>query len=624
MARLPVSGADEGTWGDVLNDYLLQSHTAAGVLKSGVVDTTQLSAGVQSTLTSAVAKDTLVYNVKDHGAKGDGSTNDTAAIQATLALGGVTFFPPGQYRISSITVPAGAVLRGTNSSGHGIVLPEPNHSTLARIAGTNQHMIVGAQGSAHVRIEYMHLDGNKNNNSSGDGIHLDDVGTAEEAQWRIFNCFIEANPGYGIYIGNGRRCCQLDQAGTFYSGASGIRMNGSDGSIRRCIIGTNMQDGIQVGAAITRIFENDIYGNGTPGSGTSGNGITVLSTINQVVICGNGIDRNQNNGIYLSTGASAISIVANDLHSNSQYTNGGAHHINVKSATGNIALSGNLFGIDGGMTKAAGYCIYLDTGASVVENSSIIQSAATSNLGLTNDTARLRSAYYTEGLLANRPAVTAVANGHTYFATDDTGGTMYRSNGTTWTKVAPGLTQPAATTAAVPVYMRSGLYYAATVSNSTGALPNASLRLAPLQVPRSLSIDRIGAEVTTAGDAASTLTLCIYADDGSGYPGALVLNAGTVAADSTGVKEITLGSPQALTPGTYWIGATTLGVTTTAPIVRLINSSSSFVGVSSTAAASSGFNYGYTHAVSGSVIPTNFSTTVTASGTIPKVFIRIA
>lgn len=30
MARLPVPGADAGTWGDILNDFLLRQHNADG------------------------------------------------------------------------------------------------------------------------------------------------------------------------------------------------------------------------------------------------------------------------------------------------------------------------------------------------------------------------------------------------------------------------------------------------------------------------------------------------------------------------------------------------------------------------------------------------------------------
>lgn len=37
MARLPQPGADAGNWGDILNDYLLQIHTAQGQLKQGII-----------------------------------------------------------------------------------------------------------------------------------------------------------------------------------------------------------------------------------------------------------------------------------------------------------------------------------------------------------------------------------------------------------------------------------------------------------------------------------------------------------------------------------------------------------------------------------------------------------
>ncbi|QQG50561.1 MAG: hypothetical protein HZB75_03435 [Candidatus Saccharibacteria bacterium] len=43
MARLPQPGQDENVWGDVLNDFLSQSLTGAGLLKAGTVDTTQLT-----------------------------------------------------------------------------------------------------------------------------------------------------------------------------------------------------------------------------------------------------------------------------------------------------------------------------------------------------------------------------------------------------------------------------------------------------------------------------------------------------------------------------------------------------------------------------------------------------
>jgi hypothetical protein len=37
MARLPVTGADDGTWGDILNAYLQISLNTDGTLKDGVI-----------------------------------------------------------------------------------------------------------------------------------------------------------------------------------------------------------------------------------------------------------------------------------------------------------------------------------------------------------------------------------------------------------------------------------------------------------------------------------------------------------------------------------------------------------------------------------------------------------
>jgi hypothetical protein len=42
MARLPTPGSDDGTWGDVLNDFLAQVHTTDGQLKTDSVGTAQI------------------------------------------------------------------------------------------------------------------------------------------------------------------------------------------------------------------------------------------------------------------------------------------------------------------------------------------------------------------------------------------------------------------------------------------------------------------------------------------------------------------------------------------------------------------------------------------------------
>ena len=84
-------------------------------------------------------------------------------------------------------------------------------------------------------------------------------------------------------------------------------------------------------------------------------------------------------------------------------------------------------------------------------------------------------------------------------------------------------------------------------------------------VPRDITVDRIAIQVLAAA-ADKSVRLGIYRDGTNLYPGALVLDAGTVTAGTTGLKAITIN--QSLTKGLYWLalvsdGTPTLGSTIT-------------------------------------------------------------
>src|SRR5687767_11024016 len=59
MARLPIPGSDKGTWGNILNDFLVQSHNSDGTLKSSAV-----------TAAGAAADSTVVHNTGDETVAG--------------------------------------------------------------------------------------------------------------------------------------------------------------------------------------------------------------------------------------------------------------------------------------------------------------------------------------------------------------------------------------------------------------------------------------------------------------------------------------------------------------------------------------------------------------------------
>ena len=105
-------------------------------------------------------------------------------------------------------------------------------------------------------------------------------------------------------------------------------------------------------------------------------------------------------------------------------------------------------------------------------------------------------------------------------------------------------------------------------SQTTVAHPNGSIMFVPMMLAVGRTADRIGIEVTSAGTAAvSVHRLGIWADSG-GVPGTLLVDAGTVATDSTGLKEVTIS--QALAANTlYWLGAVQQGAPGTNATIRV-------------------------------------------------------
>jgi len=124
---------------------------------------------------------------------------------------------------------------------------------------------------------------------------------------------------------------------------------------------------------------------------------------------------------------------------------------------------------------------------------------------------------------------------------------------------------------------QSGRYYFVPNQSSVQTVStsgNGTVRAGPVVVPLNVTLVRIGAEVTSAGDAGSLVRLGIWQDDGTGRPGALILDAGTIAGDSATVQEITIAQP--LTRGVYWFGLCVQNVTVTQPTLRF-NASSGLV-----------------------------------------------
>src|SRR5208283_5812604 len=97
--------------------FVEHSALAAGLLGAAGLATTRGS-GAKAAEASASAATSRV-NAREHGAKGDGNTDDSKALQAALdaaqTKGPICYVPAGLYRLDgSVTVPAGVTLCGAS------------------------------------------------------------------------------------------------------------------------------------------------------------------------------------------------------------------------------------------------------------------------------------------------------------------------------------------------------------------------------------------------------------------------------------------------------------------------------------------------------------------------------
>ncbi len=122
MARLPVPGGDDGTWGDVLNTFLSASHNADGSIKAGAVGDSQISAGIaQSKVTNLTSDLTAKTSKSTLTAKGDIYVASASATPERLGVGAdgqvLTADASQTTGVKWQTPPIGDTLQSATSSG---------------------------------------------------------------------------------------------------------------------------------------------------------------------------------------------------------------------------------------------------------------------------------------------------------------------------------------------------------------------------------------------------------------------------------------------------------------------------------------------------------------------------
>ena len=278
MARLPIPGSDNGTWGTLLNEYLDVEHNSDGTLKRGSDITNALSTanaaqtsannkidkslattkgdllvasasstlarlGVGSNTQHLVADSNAALGVKwadnafilasDFGVTFDGATNDSAALQAAIdeAINTkkVLYLDAGTAIIETpLSIPNALTIIGSGRAS----------TTLKAANGLNYYVIKFTGGPAGVGIVGAYLadftiDGNSANQTSGGGILGDGAVQCSFERLHLTSCYnwgVKLGPMTGGAFGHHNRVvsCLFDNAGGSAGFGGGAWLTSSD------------------------------------------------------------------------------------------------------------------------------------------------------------------------------------------------------------------------------------------------------------------------------------------------------------------------------------------------------------------------------------------------------------
>lgn len=223
-----------------------------------------------------------VYNVMDYGANGNGTGDDTAAVNnaITAANGGDVYAPSGTYIIDpdvSINLTAGTYLHGDG------------RKTIFKVADNSDVLdnLIKVENADGVFLENFAIDGNRANQDASDAVAVHyGVYVASSDNVRVENVTVHSTTGVGIHV--------YDSVGTVVSHceSSDNRYHGFEfEQVRNCILdgGNRGHNNLRHGLFIS---PGEVGGTGAIGN----------------VIAGNSFDNNANYGIAFGIDAGGLSI----------------------------------------------------------------------------------------------------------------------------------------------------------------------------------------------------------------------------------------------------------------------------------------------------------------------------
>ncbi len=341
------------------------------------------------------APSALVVNVKDHGAKGDGIANDTAAIQAAVnavkGSGGTVLVPKGTYLVDPVINSGAGIRLGSDmtfSMDSGAVLQ-------AMSTTTSSYKVVYVANAQNVRILSGTIVGNRYHNAitdineGGDGISVVNSAHVVISGVTAKDCWED-----GFYVGSTCQdvlLCNLVSDGNRRQGASITSVDGM--AVRGCVFQKTtgfMENGIFVCGCGVDIEPNlgetvnNVVFTGCTFVGNAKEGLAVGPSIanrGKAFVTGIVVDGNTANGNGLHEGASGITFSNTSGHritNNTVCDNTGdgiylRNWANQNMVTGNTVV-GTLSAVPPG-DKGYGILLY-DVAGNTVTGNTVTNSAA--------------------------------------------------------------------------------------------------------------------------------------------------------------------------------------------------------------------------------------------------------
>ena len=729
MARLPVPGGDNNSWGDVLNEFLRVGHNEDGTLKgsgslagkaddnsvvhnsgnenisgiktfasSPVVPNASASNQVMaygqaaqfpnSSGTATIVPRNHTFDVRDYGAVGDGVTDDAAAIQAAInaaGTGGRVLWSAATYAISTAIalkpnihyqgVAGATILKArTGFIGPMVTISWPPGQVFGNRYGHLEGLVLdgGSQAGVTVGLDVglavaWKFDQIRTTSDLAIGLRLDGTQNSQFNKCEIWGktCARIAN-GAG---GNQFNTCQFSFASvrhlhieddaslpSYQLALFGDPPRSCQNSFIRCIYETNGSSAPDYTVYVANAISNQWLSCVFVGTPTAANVYMATSAHRNILndpffAMTSGIPAFVNAGYENEIAAASFDTVGPTPHlietQNKTFING------WKSSDSTTAVIANTGGFAAGNihvrpSRVAGTTaerpvygtngvrpLFFDTdvGRWITRNgdndgiwqtwpqydvgSDYLDVDATGNTllgvgalatGATNGFAYLPA-------MAGVPTGTPTAKtGRAPIVEDSTNGLVWAYLSGGWRAIG-GAMRPMSTP------MRTGLWYSSQGGATTSAPAASFLYAAPIYIGNAVTLTSIGINVTVAGGAATVIRLGIYsdiADSRGGYPGSLLIDAGTVAGDAIAFASVAIS--QAVAPGLYWLAYVAQGGVAPNPTVSVLNGPNPYVGVSGTTTV--GARSGYRQAAVSGALPGTFTASVDAQGTTPQVQIK--